>query len=108
MDARRIHPEENTNLTAIEQANPYFWRLPRADKVSLFVFDAGYDAVRLTQELDGDRALSWGSTRGVVRVAAALLVSKISLSLPGASSRATIGKPIVPSITPGGMVLPGR
>jgi hypothetical protein len=55
IDARRVRPQENTNLVAVEQIKALLRRLPDVDEPPLFVFDAGYDAVRLTQELARDR-----------------------------------------------------
>ena len=56
IDAHRVRPQENTNLVAVEQVKALLCRLPYVSEPPLFVFDAGYDAVRLTQELAGDRA----------------------------------------------------
>ncbi|HEX8131957.1 MAG TPA: NF041680 family putative transposase [Actinomycetes bacterium] len=50
LDVRRVHPTENANAVAIEQARTLAGRLPGGD-VPLFVFDAGYDSVPLTQGL---------------------------------------------------------
>ncbi len=55
-DARRVRPEEDANEVAAEQVRELAGRLPRQRKEPLFVFDAGYDPVRLQLELEGCRA----------------------------------------------------
>jgi hypothetical protein len=52
LDVRRVHPTENANAAAITQIRTLVGRLPGGD-VPLFVFDAGYDSVPLTQGLAG-------------------------------------------------------
>jgi DDE superfamily endonuclease len=56
VDARRVEPKENANRVAAEQVRALLGRLPRRDDAPLFVFDAGYDPVRLQQSLEGCRA----------------------------------------------------
>ena len=51
LDVRRVHPTENANAVAVEQIRALVARLPRSAVVPLFVFDAGYDSVQLTQGL---------------------------------------------------------
>lgn len=46
-DVRRVRPEEDANLAAAEQVRGLLRRLPEHDCDPLFVFDAGYDPVRL-------------------------------------------------------------
>ena len=53
MDARRVKPTENANLVATEQVRGLLRRLPKGNPVLLFVFDAGYDATRLSREFEG-------------------------------------------------------
>ena len=57
MDARRVLPEEDANEVAAEQVRALVSRLGRRDTGSgeapLFVFDAGYDPVRLQRDLEG-------------------------------------------------------
>jgi hypothetical protein len=60
LDARRVHPAENTNAIAVEQVRALVERLPASGAAPLFVFDAGYDSAQLTQ--------------GLADVAAAILV----------------------------------
>lgn len=56
MDACRVHPTENANTVAVGQVEALLRRLPESGKrrgePPLFVFDAGYDATRLTQALE--------------------------------------------------------
>ena len=53
VDVRRVHPLENANAAAVEQIRGLVARLPARAALPLFVFDAGYDAVQLTQSLAG-------------------------------------------------------
>ena len=55
-DARRVRPEEDANEVAVEQVRGLVGRLPPQRKAPLFVFDAGYDPVRLQLGLEGCRA----------------------------------------------------
>ena len=56
VDAKRVRPAENANSVAVEQVKGLLWRLSRRPAVPLYVFDAGYDASRLSRELAGCRA----------------------------------------------------
>src|SRR5918993_139836 len=49
VDARRVEPEEDANRVAAEQVRAHLHRLPDRDDGPIFVFDAGYDPVRLPQ-----------------------------------------------------------
>jgi len=58
LDVRRVHPIEDENAIAAEQVRALLERMPSrsADPPSappLFVFDAGYDPVKLQRELEG-------------------------------------------------------
>ncbi|MDQ3928477.1 MAG: transposase [Chloroflexota bacterium] len=53
MEARRLHPSENTNEIAAEQVKGLLDRLPEGDSAPLFVVDAGYNPVQLQQGLEG-------------------------------------------------------
>jgi hypothetical protein len=53
LDVRRVHPTENANAAAAEQVAALVARLAPSCGVPLFVFDAGYDPVQLTQALAG-------------------------------------------------------
>jgi len=53
MDVRRVHPEEDENDIAAEQVRDLLGRVPcRNAAAPLFVFDAGYDPVKLQRGLD--------------------------------------------------------
>jgi DDE superfamily endonuclease len=52
VDVRRVHPVEDENDVAAEQVRRLLERLPRRrDHHPLFVFDAGYDPVKLQRQL---------------------------------------------------------
>ena len=51
VDARRVEPHENSDKVAAEQVRDLLGRLPEHDDAPLFVFDAGYDPVKLQLEL---------------------------------------------------------
>jgi hypothetical protein len=51
VDARRLHPLEDTDQTAAAQIHALLGRLPASETVPLFVFDAGYDSAQLTLDL---------------------------------------------------------
>lgn len=57
MDARHVPPEQDTNEVAAEQVRALVSRLLSRDngggETPLFVFDAGYDLVRLQRDLEG-------------------------------------------------------
>ena len=56
MDARRVRPEEDANDVAVEQVKDLLERSSRRGAPPLFVFDAGYDPVKLQRGLEGQRA----------------------------------------------------
>ena len=57
MDARRVRPEEEANEVAVAQVKDLLRRRPGTrEAVPLFVFDAGYDPVKLQRGLEGHRA----------------------------------------------------
>jgi len=56
VDARRVKPEEDANEVAVEQAKALLGRLPGYGHAPWFVFDAGYDPVKLQRGLEGCRA----------------------------------------------------
>jgi len=61
VDVRRVHPDEDDNDIAAEQVSALLERMPHrsADPSSappLFVFDAGYDPVKLHKQLEGYEA----------------------------------------------------
>jgi hypothetical protein len=51
IDARRLHPLEDTDQTAAAQIHALLNRLPASGAVPLFVFDAGYDSAQLSLDL---------------------------------------------------------
>ena len=51
VDARRLHPLEDTDQTAAAQIHALLERLPASEAVPLFVFDAGYDSAQLSLDL---------------------------------------------------------
>ena len=51
IDARRLHPLEDTDQTAAAQIHALLKRLPASGPVPLFVFDAGYDSAQLSLDL---------------------------------------------------------
>jgi len=51
VDARRLHPLEDTDHTAAAQIRALLDRLDANGRVPLFVFDAGYDSAQLTLDL---------------------------------------------------------
>lgn len=56
LDARRVRPEEDANDVAVEQVGELLGRSPHRGAPPLFVFDAGYDPVKLQRGLEGHRA----------------------------------------------------
>jgi hypothetical protein len=54
VDVRRVHPTEDENGVAAEQVRALLDRIPRRSTAApLFVFDAGYDPVKLQLKLEG-------------------------------------------------------
>lgn len=53
VDARRVRPAENTDEAATEQVRALVKRLPEPKALPIFVFDAGYDPVKLQHGLEG-------------------------------------------------------
>jgi hypothetical protein len=55
VDALRVHPAEDANMVAVEQVKGFLDRLPKEEAavVPLFIFEAGYDPVKLQQGLEG-------------------------------------------------------
>jgi len=52
VDARRVKPDEDANEVAVEQIRALVDRRPQRSTAPLFVFDAGYDTVRLQKGLE--------------------------------------------------------
>jgi hypothetical protein len=55
VDARRLHPLEDTDQTAAAQIRALCGRLDANGRVPLFVFDGGYDSAQLTLDLAEER-----------------------------------------------------
>src|SRR5215212_9793522 len=53
VDARRLHPLDDTDQTAAGQIRALVGRLDTGGRVPLFVFDGGYDSAQLTLDLAG-------------------------------------------------------
>jgi len=53
VDALRVHPDRETNMVATEQVKAFLGRSPTEGAVPMFVFDAGYDPVKLQRGLEG-------------------------------------------------------
>jgi hypothetical protein len=53
VDARRVKPAENTDEVAAAQVRALVQRLPEPEALPIFVFDAGYDPVKLQRTLEG-------------------------------------------------------
>lgn len=53
VDIRRVHPAEDENVIAAEQVRALLDRMLYEGASPLFVFDAGYDQVKLQRELKG-------------------------------------------------------
>jgi len=53
VDVERVRPAQEANAIAAEQIERLLRRSPMRDGVPLFVFDAGYDPVKLQQGLEG-------------------------------------------------------
>ncbi len=53
VDVSRVHPDQEVNTVATEQIKGLLGRSPLEDGIPLFVFDAGYDPVKLQQGLEG-------------------------------------------------------
>lgn len=54
VDARRVEPQEDNDKVAAEQVKQFVHRLPDRDDEPLFVFDGGYDPVRLQFDLQDE------------------------------------------------------
>jgi DDE superfamily endonuclease len=55
VDARRLHPTDDTDQTAAAQIRGLVGRLPVGGRVPLFVLDGGYDSAQLTLDLAEER-----------------------------------------------------
>jgi hypothetical protein len=55
MDVERLRPAQDANEVATEQVKAFLDRSPEEGATPLFVFDAGYDPVKLQRGLEGSR-----------------------------------------------------
>jgi hypothetical protein len=56
VDVRRVRPGQDANEVAAEQVKAFLRLWPEEERVApLFVFDAGYDPVKLQQGLEGSQ-----------------------------------------------------
>jgi|SRR5215217_1193609 len=53
VDAERVRPGQDANVVATEQVKALLGRLGKGGDLPLFVFDAGYDPVKVQQGLEG-------------------------------------------------------
>jgi hypothetical protein len=53
VDVERVRPAQDANVVAAEQIETLLGRLEAEGTVPLFVFDAGYDPVKLQRGLEG-------------------------------------------------------
>jgi hypothetical protein len=53
VDVERVRPAQDANVVAAGQVKVLLGRLEEGEAVPLFVFDAGYDPVKLQRELEG-------------------------------------------------------
>jgi hypothetical protein len=53
VDVRRVRPAQDANEVAAEQIGALLGRLEEGEAVPLFVFDAGYDPVKVQRALEG-------------------------------------------------------
>ncbi len=89
VDARRIPPEENANDAAAGQIRALVSRLvrrePGSGEAPLFVFDAGYDPVRLQRKLEGCHA----------QILVRLHSGRVFYADPPTPERRPVGRPFV-------------
>ena len=53
MDVEHVRPAQDANVVAASQIGAFLGRLEEEEAVPLFVFDAGYDPVKLQRGLEG-------------------------------------------------------
>jgi hypothetical protein len=86
MDARRVKPDEDANEVAVRQVRALVTRLPqRGEAPPLFVFDAGYDPVRLQRSLGGCHA----------QILVRLHSGRVFYGDPPTPERRPVGRPFV-------------
>ena len=72
MDVRRVQPAQDANEVAAEQIGALLGRLEEGEAVPLFVFDAGYDPVKVQRALEGRQCQILGRLRAGVASTATL------------------------------------
>jgi hypothetical protein len=99
VDARRLHPLDDTDQTAAGQIRALLARLPASQAVPLFVFDGGYDSAQLTLDLADVPAAVLVRLRAD---RASTLIRHQRRAHPGAAGRAaTAPSSTVPTRPPG-------
>jgi DDE superfamily endonuclease len=83
VDARRVKPPQNTDEVAAEQVRALVQRLPEPEVLPIFVFDAGYDPVKLQRTLEGCP----------VRILVRLHSNRVFYAEPEPSSPRPVGRP---------------
>ena len=83
VDARRVKPAEDANEVATGQVRALVQRLPESEAVPIFVFDAGYDPVKLQRSLEGCPA----------RILVRLHSNRVFYADPEPSSPRPVGRP---------------
>jgi DDE superfamily endonuclease len=101
VDVRRLPPEANAGEDAAEQVKRFVRRSGERGSVPLFVFDAGYDPVRIQQGLEGCRA------QLLVRLRAGRCFYADPVGPPaGPVARAATGRRWIPKTQPRGPIPP--
>jgi len=85
MDVQRVLLHQEANDVAAEQVENLLGRLPPANLAPLFVFDAGYDPVRLQRNLEDSHA----------QILVRLHSGRVFYADPPASKRRPVGRPFV-------------
>ena len=85
VDSRRVRPDEDSGEVAAEQVRELVQRLPRYHAAPLFVFDAGYDPVRLQRNLEGCHA----------QILVRLNSGRVFYADPPVQERRPVGRPFV-------------
>ena len=75
MDVVRVRPAQDANEVALEQVKAFVLRSSEKVVAPLFVFDAGYDPVKLQRGLEGSRGARSSSACGRGAASTATLAS---------------------------------
>jgi hypothetical protein len=90
VDVERVRPAQDANVVAAGQVKVLLGRLEEGEAVPLFVFDAGYDPVKLQRELEGSPCQILVRLRAGRVASTAILASAIrprTLDAPVATGR---------------------